>query len=101
MTLDSRLHVPPLLLQRAREMRHEPAPAEKKLWHCLRDRQLGGYKFRRQQPIAPFVADFFCAPCKLVVELDGDSHDRRDEYDASRTRRLNRGGLRVIRFLNC
>jgi very-short-patch-repair endonuclease len=102
MSSDERHHIPPLLLERACEMRHEPAPAEEKLWWCLRNRRLAGYKFRRQPPLAPFVADFFCAETKLVVELDGDSHgdDGREAYDASRTRRLNRNGLHVIRFEN-
>jgi very-short-patch-repair endonuclease len=86
---ESRKHVPPVLLERARAMRQNPAPAEKKLWACLRDRQLGGFKFRRQQPVAPYIGDFFCAACKLVVELDGDSHGVRGPYDARRTVRLN------------
>jgi very-short-patch-repair endonuclease len=81
-------------------MRHEPTPAEKLLWSRLRDRQLNGLKFRRQQPIGPFVADFFCAECALVVELDGDSHAERVEYDAKRTAFIEREGLQVIRFVN-
>ena len=81
-------------------MRHAPPRAEEKLWWCLHNRQLCGYKFRRQQPLAPYVADFFCAAGKLVVELDGESHGEREQYDASRTVRLTRGGLHVIRFQN-
>jgi very-short-patch-repair endonuclease len=92
--------VDPVLLERARAMRHEPAPAEQKLWQCLRDRQLSGFKFRRQHAIAPFIADFFCFELKLVVELDGDSHGNREVYDACRTKRLERDGCRVIRFVN-
>src|SRR5207248_2238440 len=89
-------HVPALLLERARAMRHESAPAAEKLWWCLRNRRLGGYKFRRQQPLVPYVADFFCAQAKL----DGESHGERREYDERRTKRLTRNGLRVIRFEN-
>ena len=100
MTLQTRHHVPPVLLERARAMRHEAAPAEQKLWQCVRGRQLCGYKFRRQQPLPPYVADFFCAEAKLVVELDGESHGERQAYDARRTQRLVRGGLNVIRFEN-
>ena len=92
--------VDPVLLERARAMRHEPAPAEQKLWHCLRDRQLGQFKFRRQHPLPPFVADFYCHEAQLVVELDGDSHGDRWAYDATRTKRLERSGLHVIRFVN-
>src|SRR4051812_38657198 len=90
-----------LLLDRARAMRHEPAPAEKKLWQRLRDRQLNGLKFRRQHPVGRnFIADFYCHDAKLVIELDGESHGDRDRYDARRSKRLERDGLRVIRFLN-
>ena len=81
-------------------MRQESAPAEKKLWKCVRDRQLGGYKFRRQQPTPPFIANFCCVRLSLIVELDGDSHGDRMTYDANRTQRLEMNGYHVIRFLN-
>ena|SRR5688500_6362356 len=88
------------LLAFAREMRHSPAPAEQKLWFCLRDRRLGGYKFRRQQPLGRFIADFWCAELRLAIELDGESHLERQQYDASRTRWLERDGHYVLRFAN-
>jgi very-short-patch-repair endonuclease len=88
------------LLAHAREMRHAAVSTEHKLWQCLRDRQLGGFKFRRQHPKPPFIADFYCAEAKLVVETDGDSHAEREAYDASRTVRLERDELHVIRFVN-
>jgi very-short-patch-repair endonuclease len=81
-------------------MRSEPAPAEEILWWKLRNRRLGGFKFRRQQPAGTFVTDFYCAECKLVVELDGDSHDGREGYDANRTAELAVNGAEVIRFVN-
>ena len=92
--------VSPLHRGYAREMRHEPVPAERIVWSRLRDRRLGGYKFRRQVPLGPFIADFFCAERKLVVELDGDSHDGREDYDEERTAWLNGEGIRVVRFVN-
>jgi very-short-patch-repair endonuclease/prenyltransferase beta subunit len=92
--------IPADLLKRARAMRQEAAPAEVKLWRCLRDRQLGGFKFRRQAPQPPYIADFYCAQLQLVIELDGDSHAEQEAYDARRTQRLTRDGLHVIRFLN-
>jgi very-short-patch-repair endonuclease len=92
--------VDPVLLQRAREMRRDPARAEQKLWRLLRDRQLGGYKFRRQHTTAPFIADFFCAELNLIIELDGDSHGDREAYDAQRTHHLERHGFQIIRFVN-
>ena len=90
----------PVLLVRARSMRAESAPAEQKLWSCLRNRQHNDFKFRRQHVIGPYVADFYCHECGLIVEIDGDSHGYRDSYDATRTRILERGGDVVIRFAN-
>jgi very-short-patch-repair endonuclease len=89
-----------VLLSRARQMRGESAPAEQKLWSCLRDRQLGGYKFRRQHVLGAYIADFYCHECRLVVEIDGNSHGHREAYDATRTQILQRGGELVIRFAN-
>jgi very-short-patch-repair endonuclease len=100
MSADTRHHVPPTLLQQARAMRHHAAPAEWKLWQCLRNRQLAGPKFRRQQPLAPFIADFFCSQAKLVIELDGESHNVRQSYDFDRTLKLERDGWDVLRFQN-
>jgi very-short-patch-repair endonuclease len=84
----------------ASEMRRNPAPAEQKLWECLRDRQLRGFKFRRQHVSGKFITDFYCHQIDLIVEIDGDSHDRRATYDASRTKILERDGMVVIRFVN-
>jgi very-short-patch-repair endonuclease len=92
--------VKPILLQCARKLRDDSAPAEKILWAVLRDRQLGGFKFRRQFPLDHFVVDFYCAAAKLVIELDGDSHSDRVKYDAERTNRLEELGFIVIRFEN-
>ena len=74
--------------------------AELALWRILRSRQLQGFKFRRQHPIGPFVADFVCLERKLVVELDGGHHAQQVEADAERTQYLQGAGFRVIRFWN-
>ena len=95
-----RHHLNPRVLGHAREMRRAPAPAELKLWWELRDRRLNGFKFRRQQVVGPFVADFYCAQCKLIVELDGDAHAGREVDDARRTAWLEANGHEVIRFFN-
>lgn len=84
----------------AREMRKNPTPAEKRLWAYVRRNQLDGFKFRRQQVIWRFIVDFYCPRAKLVVELDGASHDDTVDYDALRTQFLESLGLRVIRFHN-
>ncbi len=96
-----RLHrVNDVIIARARAMRRESAPAEQILWFCLRDRRLNGYKFRRQLAVGPFIADFYCASCRLIVELDGDSHANRAAYDEDRTKWLNEHGHAVVRFPN-
>jgi len=59
---------------RARVLRRNSTPAEVILWRDLRNRRFDGHKFRRQRPIGPFIADFYCAALALVIELDGDSH---------------------------
>jgi very-short-patch-repair endonuclease len=92
--------VDPRFLQFARSNLRDGAPAEKKLWHLLRDRQLNGFKFRRQHPIGPFIADFYCAEVRLVVELDGESHSGRERYDEGRTRYIEMNGNRVSRVVN-
>jgi len=84
----------------AKKLRKEVAPAEAILWKELRGRRFAGFKFRRQQPIDQYIVDFFCASTRLVIELDGNSHLERNEYDALRTEHLKNEGLRVIRFWN-
>ena len=70
------------------------------LWAYLRDRRCAGLKFRRQQPVGPFVADFLCKEAKLTVEIDGSSHDGKEELDAERQAHLEQAGFKVIRFTN-
>ncbi len=70
--------------------------AERKLWYHLRAGRLGGWKFRRQHPVPPYVVDFCCLEKNLVVELDGSQHT--PESDAARTRYLESQGWRVLRF---
>ena len=95
-------HIHPAILARARELRREMTPQERKLWQRLRRKQLFGIKFRRQHPIHRFILDFFCYEHKLAVEIDGDSHYQPDqqEYDQARTDWLTQHGIRVIRFTN-
>ena len=86
-------------LARAQRLRREMTDAERKLWSALRNRQLEGAKFRRQQPIGPFIADFVCQERRLIVEADGGQHAER-EFDGSRTAFLESKGYRVLRFWN-
>ncbi len=86
----------------AKTLRANSTDAERKLWSRLRDRQLLGFKFVRQQPIGPFIADFACRDADLVVELDGSQHaeDEAVFYDARRTAVLAQHGYDVLRFWN-
>jgi len=84
----------------AQEMRRHPTPAEKMLWQHLRDKQLLGYKFRRQHTIGRFIVDFYCRDAGLVIEVDGPIHQYTAEEDAIRQEFLERQGLRVLRFTN-
>lgn len=88
-----RLHV-----DRARRLRVSQTDAEQKLWRHLRNRQLQGWKFRRQHEIDRYIADFVCPDAGLVVELDGGQHDEQVAYDETRTRKLQDMGYRVLRF---
>ena len=85
----------------ARANRKEPTPAENLLWQkILRNRQFHGYKFLRQKPIGPFIADFYCAELNVIIEIDGDSHAEHTDYDARRTAFPKSRGLRVLRYAN-
>jgi very-short-patch-repair endonuclease len=75
-------------------------PAENRLWQAVRSRRLKGSRFRRQQPIGPFIADFYCPAAQLVVELDGGVHATQQGYDESRDEVLRANGLLVLRFPN-
>ena len=70
------------------------------LWEKLRAHRLDGLKFRRQHPMGRFIVDFYCAECRLVVELDGAVHESRTAEDSDRTRIIEAHDCRVIRFTN-
>ncbi len=86
--------------QKARSLRENQTDAEGLLWHYLRHKQLDGHKFRRQQPIGPYIVDFACMPRKVIVELDGGQHAERRTHDERRDRFLQGQGYRLLRFWN-
>jgi very-short-patch-repair endonuclease len=92
----------PEIQQASRHLRRALTPAESKLWQALRSRKLGGLKFRRQHPVGPFILDFCCPACKLIVELDGAAHDETEqaERDETRSAQLIAYGYRILRFRN-
>jgi very-short-patch-repair endonuclease len=94
--------LPPELLARVRQLRQDSTDAESLLWRLLRDRQLDGWKFRRQHPIGKYILDFYCHQARLAIELDGGQHAEPEQacHDAERTRALETEGIRVLRFWN-
>jgi very-short-patch-repair endonuclease len=87
-------------IQRARALRKNQTDAEKLLWKHIRNRQLSGYKFRRQYPIGNYIVDFVCLSLKLVIELDGSQHMNNTDYDDQRTQFLTMQGYTVVHFWN-
>ena len=87
------------LIVRARQLRRGQTDAEGVLWRQLRARRLAGYRFRRQHPIGPYVVDFVCLEAKLVIEVDGASHEDQTR-DERRDRDLALRGYRSIRVWN-
>jgi very-short-patch-repair endonuclease len=88
------------LTNKARFLRKNQTAVEQLLWKHLRNRQLYNYKFRRQFPIEPYIADFVCLELKLIIELDGGQHAYRIDYDDQRSLFLERREFKVIRFWN-
>ncbi len=89
-----------LLQQRASELRRSSTDTERHLWKYLRQRQLLGFRFRRQVPIANYIADSACLEALLVIELDGGQHQAAMDYDGNRDRCIEALGFRVLRFWN-
>ena len=83
-----------------RRLRAEQTSAEERLWAHIHNRRLGGFKFRRQVPIGPFIVDFCCLERRLVLELDGGHHAHQQDADENRTAYLATQGFRVLRFTN-
>ena len=87
---------------RAAELRKNMTIAEKVLWQQLRNRKVGGLKFRRQHPVDIFILDFYCHERKLAIEVDGEIHNQVDqkEWDENRSFELNEFGIQMLRFSN-
>src|SRR5579863_6088033 len=83
-------------IERARQLRRDSPTPERILWGLIRGGRLGGLKFRRQHPIGPFFAGYYCHEAKLVVELDGTSHNGRADADRRREAYLRKSGLTIL-----
>lgn len=90
------------LIDRRKELRKRQTPQEEKLWWYLKDRRLLGFKFRRQPSIGGYILDFYCAEKRLIIELDGEIHDKKEnlEYDKIRDKYFKELDYKVLRFKN-
>ncbi len=83
----------------ARELRTQSvSKAEKRIWKIILSREQTGVRFLRQRPIDRFIVDFFAPRLKLIIEIDGNSHFNKPEYDYYRQKRLESLGYKLIRF---
>lgn len=85
---------------KSRELRKNMTIQEKILWNKLRKKQQNGMHFRRQHPYGIYILDFYCFEANLALEVDGEIHLSKKEYDKERTRFLESSGLKVLRFKN-
>ena len=90
----------PMIVDRARTLRHKSTPPEQLLWSVLRGRRLASLKFRRQEPIGPYIVDFCCRDLNFIVELDGMSHDDKMKQDETRDDWLRGQGYRIFHVTN-
>jgi very-short-patch-repair endonuclease len=100
--MNERLFNNQIFRDRRKELRINQTDAEKKLWYCICNRQLGGHKFYRQYSVGPYILDFYCPKYKLAIELDGSQHTEEDAvlYDKDRNKYLETVGIKTIRFWN-
>jgi very-short-patch-repair endonuclease len=82
----------------AKELRRNMTLSEVLLWNELKQNKMGGYDFDRQRPIGNFIVDFYCKELSLAIEIDGDTHIYRYEYDDERQRSLEKLGVHFLRF---
>ena len=85
---------------KARDLRKKMTDSEKLLWNQLRGKKINGMHFRRQHPYGFYILDFFCNKANLAIEIDGEIHKFKEEYDRERTNYLEDTGLKIIRFTN-
>jgi very-short-patch-repair endonuclease len=85
-------------VSRARKLRKQGILSEVLFWNQLRSRRLRGYKFFRQKPIGPYIVDFFCEELFLIIEIDGYSHQEKDQYDKDRDHFLRSFNFHIVHF---
>ena len=93
-----RIYYNPKLKALSRELRKKGTLSEVLLWNTLKGKKIKGYQFIRQKPIGDYIVDFFCSKLKLVIEIDGISHNDKSESDQIRQQKLESLGLSILRF---
>ena len=86
------------LKQIARNLRNNSTLSETLLWRELKGNKIRGYDFHRQRPVHRYIVDFLCSELSLAIEIDGSSHDDKEEYDIQRQKDLEALGVRFLRF---
>lgn len=95
---ETKVNTPNYVIEFARQNRKNLTVSEQKLWSQLRNKQLNGYKFRCQHPIYRYILDFYCHKAYLAIEIDGDIHKERGDYDSYRDKFLESIGITTLRF---
>ncbi|NGP88445.1 endonuclease domain-containing protein [Fodinibius halophilus] len=86
------------LVEKARKLRNNSTPAEKRLWKYIREKRVNGFDFDRQKPIDRYIVDFYCKELMLAIEIDGKYHDSQYEQDRLRQQRIESFGVHFLRF---
>jgi len=93
-----KIYYNPKLKEHAKKLRKNLTFSERLLWKHLKGKQILGYQFSRQKPIAEYIVDFYCSKLNLVIEIDGITHNDKKEYDTKRIKNLKKLGLEIICF---
>ena len=93
-----KIYYNPKLKAFSRELRNNSTLAEVLLWNELKGRKMCEYQFMRQKPIGNYIVDFYCSKLRLIIEIDGKTHDGKFSYDMDRQQFLESLGLRILRF---
>ena len=93
-----KIYYNPKLKELSRKLRKSGNLSEVLLWEQLKAKKMKGYQFMRQKPIGNYIVDFFCSKLRLVIEIDGESHNQKLEKDRLRQQKLESLGLSLLRF---
>jgi len=97
--MHEKIKTPEYVIKLARELRQNLTPSEQLLWQELRKKN-GGCRFRKQYPVNRYILDFYCHECRLAIEIDGEVHKSRQDYDEYRDKYLESIGITTLRFSN-